>query len=559
MELRPHQVRAARALSKAFETVRRVLILACTGAGKTALAGFVCVRAIASGKVVMWVVNREEILDQTWDTLLSFGFRPEDMSVIRGDDKRYRANAKVYIGSIQTLMNRTSLPKVHYLVLDEAHHYLQKNTWSRIPERFPDARIIGLTATPVPGRGTEPAFDQMIHMAQPSELIAQDFLTAPRVYGVPEDQLPELGNVRVVGGEFVNDDLDKAVNTTKLVGNIVQHWLELAYMRRTVVFCTSVDHANNVAEEYKKHGIAAESFHGKLSKHDRKAVMDRLQAGDTTVIATIGICLEGWDAPHVRCGVIARPTKSLIVAIQMYGRVMRYFNGEDSIILDHAGNTDRHGMPDEDREWTLEGPVATAPRVKTCPECYMIVPANTAVCPGCQHDFRAKEEGEKRVREIKELEGKLVEKKRAAERVADARRALWDKLCDQASKNGYKDGWVRMKFDEVYEEPAPLTWPKPARPDTKADDAKRRAELDKLRTAQYSNEMPPGWAAEKYQTRFGEPVAALEAREQALIETARRPTPPAAAAAPAALTPPPVPDIIELDEGPDDGPLSMEY
>lgn len=543
MELRPHQVRAARELSALYETVTptpRVLVLACTGAGKTALAGFVATQGAKRDKTFMWVANRSEIINQTWNTLLSFGFTPEDLSVIKGKDPRYRASAKVHIGSVQTLMRRESLPRVDYLILDECHHYQQANTWSTLPTRFPGARVLGLSATPVAGRGTEPAFDRMIVMAQPSELIAADFLTAPRVFTVPEDKLPDLQNVSVERGDYDVGELEKAVNTTKLVGSIVEHWMELAFGRRTVAFCTSIAHADAVRDEFAKRGVAAESFHGELSADAREAVMDRLLAGETLVICTVAICLEGWDAPHVRVAIMARPTKSLIVWLQSSGRVMRYFHGEDSMILDHAGNAMRPGLglPHEDREWDLEGPKLSEVRVKTCPECYAVIPQTTRICPSCSYDFTAKEESEKQLREVKELEGRLVEMKRAETQLHDERRAHWDDLCRQATRHGYKDGWVRAQFDKKYDEPAPFSWPKPLRPDHKADDAKRRAELEKLRAASYTNGMGPDWVAQKYETRFGEDMAKLLEREEQVMKKALT--------TPAVLPPPTPPEEPDL-------------
>ncbi len=549
MDLRDYQLTCVRNVRAAYDRVGRVLVLSPTGSGKTATAGYISHSAVRHGKSVLWVVNREEILNQTWDTMRQFGFTPQQMSVMKGADKRANPNATMHIGSVQTIMRRAWVPRVDYLILDEAHHFMQRNTWRNIVDRFPSAKLLGLTATPVPGRGTEPMFEEMVEMAKPSELVARGYIVAPRVISVPEEMLPELDGVKTSAGDYVVGDLEKVMNTTKLVGNVVEHWLEHAYDRTTVAFCTTVEHAKSLCEQFKQRGVAAEVYHGKLSSEQRGDAMDRLQVGDTKVLCTVSICLEGWDMPCVRVAIVARPTKSLIVHQQMLGRVMRPFGSDGCVVLDHAGNVLKHGFPDDDREWTLEGPKASEARVKTCPVCYAVVRSTVRICTGvlpsgapCLHDFSAQAEEEEKRRRVVELEGRLIELKRAQDQALSERRAFWDKLCAEATRNAYKDKWVALQYEKKYDEPAPLSWPRPARPDYKADDSKRRAVLNSLRISQYSNQQPEEWVESKYRTRFGESVADLLAREDRAIAVGSEAGESVAAPGDAPALPPPPPD-----------------
>jgi superfamily II DNA or RNA helicase len=277
-----------------------------------------------------------------------------------------------------------------------------------VAAEYPAALHIGLTATPyrADGRGLGDAYGELIVVASPRELIAEGFLVEPRVFTVPTEERADLSHVRVTRGEYSASDLDDAMNRQGLVGNIVAHWQTHASQVRTVVFAVSIDHSRNIVKRFQEAGVPAEHLDGNTPTAERDAILRRLDSGETLVVGSVGTLSEGWDQPSVKCAVLARPTKSTGLYLQQVGRILRPWNGQCAIVLDHAGCVLEHGLPQADREFTLETKPKTRPGqapVRACPACFRVVGISTPRCPQCGYELIAERDFPK------ELAGELVE------------------------------------------------------------------------------------------------------------------------------------------------------
>lgn len=334
---------------------RRILLVAPTGSGKTIIAGEIIERFAQRYRPVLVVAHRLEIITQTSAKLyarsishgiIKAGFEPRPME-------------RVQVASVQTLWVRAMrseamrLPPADLLVVDECHHATAQ-TWRKIIAAYPDATLIGLTATPCrgDGRGLGGIFDTMIECPQVAELIAQGYLVGSRFYA---PVTPNLRGVRVRAGDYVEHELADRMDDPKLVGDIVTHWHKFGERRRSVAFAVNVAHSLHLRNEFLKSGVRAEHLDGETPKDERDAILARLASGETELVCNCMVLTEGWNMPEVGCAILARPTRKMGLYRQMIGRVLRPAAGKaDAVILDHSGAVFAHGRPEDSVEWTLD-------------------------------------------------------------------------------------------------------------------------------------------------------------------------------------------------------------
>ena len=333
---------------------RRVLMVAPTGSGKTVIGAEIGADAVQAGARVLYLVHRRELVKQSSAKLHALGL---DHGIVAAGFPT-RPNDPVQIASIQTLHARTArssrmeLPIAEVIVVDEAHHATAR-TWARLLAAYPDAVIIGLTATPcrADGRGLGGIFEALIECPQVADLIEAGFLVPTRVYA---PSAPDLTGVRVRAGDYVEAQLAERMDVPKLVGDIVTHWHRLADRRRTVVFAVNVKHSVHLRNEFQRSGVVAEHLDGSTPAAERDAILARLAKGTTEVVCNVGVLTEGWDMPEIGCVIVGRPTKSFGLYRQMVGRGLRPADGKDHVlVLDHAGVTLVHGRVEERIYWAL--------------------------------------------------------------------------------------------------------------------------------------------------------------------------------------------------------------
>lgn len=576
--LRPYQVEAVeRVRDRIRAGARRILLVLATGGGKTVVASNIVASARAKSKRTLFVAHRRELIRQTFAKLVRNGLHPDDVGIVMAgvesrpadlfadetlparDDElwsklaRRRPHAPVQIASVDTLRNRER-PGADLVIVDEAHRALAPS-YVKIRDAYPKATHLGLTATPyrADGRGLGETYEELVVVASPSLLISEGFLVAPRVFTVPAGKLPDLGSVRVRGGDYDAEELARAVDQAKLVGDIVEHWQRHAPGVRTVAFAASVEHSRHIAARFVEAGVPAEHLDGETPAEERDAILRRLERGETLVVSNCGVLCEGWDQPSVKACILARPTKSTGLYLQQAGRILRPYQGQPAVILDHAGCAVEHGLPQDDREFTLDArpkkkrAASDLPPAKTCEQCYAVVPTATRVCPECGFEWPAPER-----EPIAEEAGQLVE---VAPATPEEKRAFWDGLV--ATRGGRKPGWVFHRFVERFGTRPPSSWKVPeSDADRMADGEDVQAEAWRTYVAEArARGHKPSAPRFRFRARFGRfPTEAQAAAWESAATPSTPPAPftpdpdfddePAPASAPRPVAPPPDEELI---------------
>jgi superfamily II DNA or RNA helicase len=389
----PYQITAiANARGLIRDGIRSVVLVAPCGAGKTTIAAEIIDSAFHRGKSVLFIANREELVNQASARLSQYGIHH---GIIKAGRRPSPGN-RVQVASIQTLIRRT-LPPADLIFVDECHGAASES-YAKVLGAYPKATILGLTATPwrLDGKGLGDVFDGMIVVCQPRELIdcPHPMLVEPRVFA---PSVPKVKGIAIRGGDYDQVAIQELMATRAAVEEIINTWQARAAHLQTVVFASGVEHSRMIQEAFKAIGIPAEHLDANTAGHERTRIITGLANGTIQVVTNCGILIAGWDAPKMSCAILARPTQSLTLYLQQVGRVLRVAPGKSTaIVLDHAGCTEMHGYATDDREWTLAGRQTKpggAP-VKTCPKCYASLPSATQVCPVCGNVFAPPEAGE---------------------------------------------------------------------------------------------------------------------------------------------------------------------
>lgn len=461
--LRPYQVEIKPAVHAAVAAGRRrILLVAPTGAGKTVIAADFVREARDAGQRVLFLAHRRELITQADRKLFERGV---DAGMIQAGFTA-RPDVPVQVASVQTLYARAvitskiDMPHADLVVVDEAHH-IRAGTYRQIVDSYPDAIVLGITATPLrrDGRGLGNVFDVMLECPQVPQLIEQGYLVATRVYA---PTIPDLKGVRVEKGDYVHAALEQRMDQPQLVGDIISHWLRLAERRKTVVFASGVGHSAHLRAEFIRAGVRAAHIDGATPKEERDGILRRLSAGDLDLVTNFGVLTEGWDQPDVACAVLARPTKHMGLYRQMVGRVLRPSAGKDhALILDHAGLVFAHGFVEEPISWTLDqdrrahnpthaardhGPVAN--RLATCPAC-TAVRLGGKPCGACGWAPKPTP------KHVDVQDGELARIDRSGrqdrEHVTIAERARFHAMLVLIARDrGYKPGWAAFKHKEKF-------------------------------------------------------------------------------------------------------------
>jgi superfamily II DNA or RNA helicase len=331
---------------------RRILLCAPTGSGKTIIGCEIIKQELRSGVLV--VSHRREIIAQTSEKLFRFGI---GHGIIQAGFSP-RPLERVQVASIQTLHRRAvtdtkiNFPPAKLLWIDEAHH-CPAETYKNIIAEYPNATLLGTTATPCrgDGRGLGSIFEIIIECPQVPELIKQGYLVGTRVYA-PID--PDLKGVRTVAGDYNEAQLAERMDRDELVGDICTHWHRYGEKRKTVCFAVSVEHSVHIRDEFIKSGVRAEHIDAMTPKAERESTLARLAVGEIDLVTNCMVLTEGFDCPPTGCIILARPTKRMGLFRQMIGRALRPADGKpDAIVLDHSGAVFRHGFVEDPVEWTL--------------------------------------------------------------------------------------------------------------------------------------------------------------------------------------------------------------
>ena len=327
-------------------------------------------------------------------------------------------------------------------------HHIAAGSWADVFRANPEARHIGLTATPerLDGVGLGRWFQRLVLGPSVADLIDGGWLAKFKIYSPPG---ASLSGVHMLGGDYNKRELNAVLDGSAVMGDVLTHYRKLAPGRRMVAFTWSVASSVELADRFSAAGIPAEHVDGTTSMHNRDAAMSRFRRGETMVLTNVDLFGEGLDVPAIEAVALLRPTQSLGLYVQQVGRALRPAPGKShAIILDHAGNALRHGLPDDPRDWSLDSERRKrvgdhAAPVRQCPKCYAVMPADRPMCIECGFEFPTKS------RKIAEIVGELQEMQLRRDKRMEQRKAdTVQKLISIGRARGYRNPawWAWMVF-----------------------------------------------------------------------------------------------------------------
>ncbi|QLE46477.1 DEAD/DEAH box helicase (plasmid) [Nostoc sp. C052] len=400
-ELRDYQKQAISQAYKFFRMgLRSVVIYAPTGAGKTVMAVKTIVDAVKKERRVMFLVHRGKLVKQTVKILQSNGI---DVSVIWADWPEPPDYSKsVQIAMVQTLQNRELPSGIGLVIVDEAHTtgfyklYSQKilETYSNGILALSKCYFLGLTASPWRSKATEGfchLFQAVVQTAFPQQLIDANRLARSRQFGF--DGLIDFKQLdKGKDGDYTQKSMRKACDAT-YNSEIVRNYLEHCPDRKAIAFCSGIEQTINLTQQFLEHGVSAEFIVKDTPDKERDDIFERFRLGITHCLVSVGVLCEGFDEPSVRAVILARPTKSVALLVQMCGRGLRIFeNKDDCYFLDFGENFKRLGFHTKQRETPLcpsgkDDSRSEEPEYKTCPNCQSVIFKYLRICPSCGHVF----------------------------------------------------------------------------------------------------------------------------------------------------------------------------
>lgn len=449
LRLRDYQETGIEQLREAFaQGIRRACYTAPCGAGKTAMVIFMASSAALMGKRTLFLTHRVELQDQAAEAFQSSGVHFGIIS-----PRTPMTQDRIQLGSVQTVVRRIEKITAPDLIICDEHHHSVAKTWLKIFTQWPDAFVVGLTATPqrIDGKGLKEVSDILIEGPTTKELIQQGYLAPYRYYAPP--QKFSMENIKTKMGDYDQKQVAEAVDKSVIIGDAVQHYQKLADGKRAIVYCASVAHSKHVAQQFTEAGYKSAHLDGETHPIERRRITSDFRSGKLQIISNCDIVSEGYNCPGAEVVILLRPTQSVTLFLQQATRGMRpdKENPEKvSLILDHVSNVSRHGLPDSDREWTLEG--ATKEKnasksefpVRQCPRCY-----NThrpaPICDLCGYVYPIEERAELEQKKGELSEVISIEKLERKQAIKKARNVTT--LEEIAMKAGYSPFWVKRMCD----------------------------------------------------------------------------------------------------------------
>jgi superfamily II DNA or RNA helicase len=457
LTLRPYQSLAVQNLRHSLAGgVVREMLCSPTGSGKTEIGMALVHGARAKHKRVLFLCNRVHLVEQTSRRFTKAGI---SHGIIQGDNTT-RVYESVLVASIQTIARR-GMPEADLIIIDEAHTVAGSKEYRAVIAAAKGTPVIGLSATPYArGLGKHydelggPLFEHMTVAATIPELIDAGYLVDCDVYAPSEPDMTGIKQARNVFGDmdYTDADVGRAADKPELVGDIVTHWMRLARGTPTVCFAANIAHSKHIVERFLAAGVAAEHIDCYTDEEERRAILARVETGETLVISNVGILAEGWDFPACHTLILARPTRSLIRYIQMAGRVLRPHGSKTrALILDHSGTATRLGFPTEEFPLELDDgtprdaksgqEVREKPLPKACSSCSYLKTVHKCPVCGFEPERRAK---------VDVRAGDLVRIAKKAKAPKMDKQDFFSQLLCIASSRNYKAGWAANKYREYF-------------------------------------------------------------------------------------------------------------
>jgi len=461
ISLRPYQAEAKRLLLDGFKKGhKRQVLCAPTGAGKTVVFSDMIHGAYSKGTQILVLTDRIELFSQTLKAIGNHNIIPQ---IVKAESKTFFPSAPVTLGMVETIKRRMEKPEFKeynpkLIILDEAH----KGNFVGIIEKFPNAFIVGCTATPI-GKHFHKYYTNIVNNINISELVRQGYLAPIKAFQMQDN----FDDVKIKGGDYDEKQLFAHYDKKVLYSGVVEKYREKIMGKKTLVFNVNIEHCKKMNDAFVAAGIRSECLTSKTPKEERKKILSDFISGKFPVLCNCGILTTGFDDPKIEAIIMNRATQSLILFMQCLGRGSRPSPGKNHFtVIDFGMNFYRHDLWDAERKWSLQEPKkkrqGTAP-IKNCPGCQAMLAASMRICPHCGHKFPEKAI-EKRNGVLVEITsnvpvaiaGKKISQLTIDEiimlhRVAKYKKTyIWrivrskgkDALVEYAKKVGYKNGWV---------------------------------------------------------------------------------------------------------------------
>lgn len=440
IELRDYQQEVYNKTKQAFKNGSKgvCIVLPCRS-GKSFIMAKISEDAIQKNSKVLILAHRNSLLKQHRDLFEQFKLK----------------NNNIRIQSVFTEVNHLGeYEKPDIIIIDEAH-LSGATSYRKVCEYYNCIRVL-FTATPARLDGKPLTLaDTLIKGITIKELTKKGAISDFDFYA-PDLKL-NLDNVKIVAGEYNNEELEKEMNKPAIYGDILKYYCELGQDRQAIAYCVNIAHSKKVCEMFNSNGIKAVHMDASTKEKDRIKILDDFKNNKFKILCNCNLISEGITLPTASVGLLLRPTCSLPLYIQQACRVLTPSENKKAIIIDFVNNFEKHGLPNEEREWTLDGKIKQRIQydnegnllIKNCPKCYKTYKGNLTVCPYC---------GYKNIPNKKEIENKKeIQLKKISEEEAKKRKEeqykrkaeiynckTMGELIGYAKQKGYKNpgGWA---------------------------------------------------------------------------------------------------------------------
>ena len=363
--LRDYQQLAKEEIFSKWNRVDNILYQMPTGTGKTRLFTSI-IRDISIWGLrhninyrILIIAHRSELIEQSSRSLDKYRIKH---GVLAGTmkDKRDLTQA-IQVASIQTITHPANQCliddlKFDFIIIDEAHHAVAKS-YQKLWEFCPDAKKLGVTATPwrMNNSGFAQIFDAYIPSMSIKDFIQKGWLATYQYYSIPtsSELVKSIESIREfdIAGDYKNSALVEVCDTSRIRAQLYDSYEKNVLGKKGIIYSISREHSEHICLQYRSRGVAIENIDSKTPAKVREKVIQAFRNGEIDIIVNVDIFSEGFDCPDIEFIQLARPTKSLVKYIQQVGRGLRKNGDKKCIILDNVGMYSRFGLPDEERDW----------------------------------------------------------------------------------------------------------------------------------------------------------------------------------------------------------------
>lgn len=363
--LRDYQVEYKKRIYQSWQTKKSVMLQMPTGTGKTRL--FVSIindlqrAALFHEPRILILAHRKELIEQIFNEI-SGRYKIPCCTIMAGN---FESNAvHVQVASVQTLNRRKRLDKwnsfgFEFIIVDEAHH-VKADSYKRIIRTFPNAKLLGVTATPyrMNGEGFRSIFKELIHSQPVNDFIKQKYLCDYEYYSISQTaslrkQIESI--VRFdIEGDYLDEEMIKIMDNPRVLAGIVDTYLKYAKGKKGIVYTINQSHNTHVCNQFLEANIKVKAIDSRTAPEIRSEIVQQFRDGEIEVLCNVNIFSEGFDCPDVEFIQLARPTKSLALFLQQVGRGLRYTEGKEKVLfLDNVGLYNSFGFPSAKRNWEV--------------------------------------------------------------------------------------------------------------------------------------------------------------------------------------------------------------